>query len=164
MTEGQRGRGRPRQGPFSGEKTTFTTKITKQTLDRLARSAKQSRMSISQKGEAAIIRGLDAEDDFERYLSAPLEEFKRQAIGAMPDRSQSGDADSCRVAFKMLIGKLADDLLWSVEALTSSVISAPLEKVPNEALLVTPSSVAPKAGQGEPVPSSKRTGRKIDIE
>lgn len=162
MTEGKRARGRPRQGPFSGGKKTFTTKITTQTLERLARSAKLSQMSISQKGEAAIIRGLDAEDDFERYLSEPLEVFKQRAISLMPDHARPADTDALRATFKMLIGKLADDLLWSVETLASSIAPAPLEAIGNAA---SPSASSKEVGSraADAASSPKRTRRKIDI-
>lgn len=165
MAEEKRGRGRPRQGPFSGGKETFTTKITTLTLDRLARSARKSQMSISQKGEAAIIRGLDQEDDFERYLAPAFEAFRLRATLAMPDRARPVDVDALRAALKVLIGKFADDLLWSVEVLASSIVPTSQEAEASETHRAVPSSSSTKTdGVGRTLPSPKRIGRKIDIE
>ena len=121
-------------------------------------------MSVSQKGEAAIIRGLDADDDFERYLSEPLEDFRRRATSAMPDRSQPADADTWRATLKGLIGKLADDLLWSIEALASSVAPPSSEAEDSAAAgsTGTPTRQEPSRGAQTP-PSPKRTRRNIDI-
>ena len=103
-------RGGARRGPFSGSKTTFTTKITDSTLERLTASAKASEMSISQKGEAALIRGLDLEDDFRRYFAPKLRAFEDAMLPLMPPHDGTADVALWTRTASTLLKGMANDL------------------------------------------------------
>lgn len=144
-------RGGARRGPYSGKKMTFTTKLTEPTMMRLTAAAKASEMSVSQKGEAAIVRGLDAEDDFHLHFAPSLASFERQMILSMPPRDGSADMKAWTARANSLVQSLSDQLRRAILAVPSS-------------LHTTARSQAPSAvSTPEPSPS-RRTGRRLDLD
>lgn len=147
-------RGGARRGPYSGKKMTFTTKLTEPTMARLTAAAKASEMSVSQKGEAAILRGLDAEDDFHRHFTPALGAFERQMVASMPVRgSDDADFSSWRASANEMVETLA-------EQLKRAILGVAEHATPD-----TPGKVVVPSQTAEVEPASPgRKGRILDLD
>lgn len=121
------------------------------TMARLTAAAKASEMSVSQKGEAAIVRGLDAEEDFHLHFAPVLTSFERQMTLSMPPRDGTSDLHAWATAANRMVQNLSDQLRRAIIAVPSGL-----------------DATAPAAGAGtgsstEPA-SSRRKGRHLDLE
>lgn len=152
-TTEKRKRGAPRRGPFSGHKITFSTKITEETMERLASAAQASGMSVSQKGEEALMRSLEAEEDFQRYFASTLQAFERNMLLSMPDRAGGIDLTDWANAASIRVQRLAHDLDLSIKDVCSSHASRRADQ-PTGTTSVTSS----------PASKPRRGGRILDIE
>lgn len=155
MEQAKAKRGGPRRGPFSGKKVSFATKLTDETMKRLAAAAGASEMSVSQKAEAALIRGLDAEDDIYAHCSPLLRAFEHQLLVTVPTRSDETDIWEKRVA--QLVERLAQEI-----KLSSRDVSAAIRR--REA---SKSSSEPGAPPPQPViatPPARPKGRVLQVE
>lgn len=121
-------RGGARRGPYSGKKMTFTTKLTEPTMARLTKAAKASEMSVSQKGEAAIVRGLDAEDDFRSHFAPSLEAFEREMTLSMPPRDGTADVEAWTKRADGIVTLLSEQLRRAILAVPTSLDATPSEK------------------------------------
>lgn len=117
MKSGKRERGAPRRGPYGGKTRSFATKLMDETMERIEERAITLNMSISQAAEAVIVRGLDAEDDFQRHFAPPLRAFEASVVRSMPSHSEAVDLQAWSEATKLLVDRLAKELMHSIDAL-----------------------------------------------
>lgn len=132
--------GGARRGPFANKRVVFSTRLTQETMDMLARAAERDELSISQKAEQVLIAGLRAEDTFERTVAPLVEAFRekaRKALEANGGRSPDEDPETARV-----LRAAANELAAAFPIVMSVDTSAPVE----------------------PVSRRVRTGRVLDVE
>lgn len=145
MSGEKRERGAPRRGPYGGKNRSFATKLTDETMERLAKQAIISNMSISQTAEVVIVRGLDAEDDFQRHFAPPLRAFEAAMIRSLPAHDQAADHRTWPMAAKALVARLTKELEHSIAALDAQI--APKE-----------------SGKQPPTKSSTARRRRLDLD
>ena len=121
MKADKRERGAPRRGPYGGKTRSFATKLTDETMERIEKRASTSNMSISQAAEAIIVRGLDAEDDFQRHFAPPLRSFEASVVRSMPSHDQDVDLVAWSEAMKPLVDRLTKELEQSIVALQTQL-------------------------------------------
>lgn len=121
METGRRTRGAPRRGPFSGKKITASTKVTEETMERLAIAAKASEMSVSQKFEAVVIRGLGVEDAYERHFAPIIRAFEQHMTLSMP--GEDDDAYAWAKIAKLRVAHLAHDLEREIEVTCAPLLA-----------------------------------------
>ena len=121
MKADKRERGAPRRGPYGGKTRSFATKLTDETMERIEKRASTSNMSISQAAEAIIVRGLDAEDDFQRHFAPPLRAFEASVVRSMPSHDQDVDLVAWSEAMKPLVDRLTKELEQSIVALQTQL-------------------------------------------
>ncbi|MBX7501352.1 hypothetical protein K3181_07855 [Qipengyuania sp. YG27] len=86
-------------------------------------------MSISQAAEAIIVRGLDAEDDFQRHFAPPLRSFEASVVRSMPSHGQDVDLVAWSEAMKPLVDRLTNELEQSIVALQRQLALPEEQKV-----------------------------------
>jgi hypothetical protein len=146
--------GAPPRGPFTGKKRSFATKLTDNTMVRLEESARADGMSVSQKAEAAIIRGLDAQDDFRRHFFPALRAFEDKMIAALPARDETERASRWPDAANALTKQLSTELDQAIRSL-----AAEMDQVAPTAIAESKAPVE-KAASGPRV----RGVRKLDLD
>ena len=117
--------GGARRGPFANKRVVFSTRLTQETMDMVARAAERDELSISQKGEQLLIAGLRAEDTFERSVMPLVEVFcekARRALAANGGRAPDEDAEVAR-----LLRAAANELVAAFPIGLSVDTSAPIE-------------------------------------
>lgn len=117
--------GGARRGPFVNKRVVFSTRLTQDTMDMVARAAERDELSISQKGEQLLIAGLRTEDTFERTVMPVVEAFcekARRVLAANGGRAPDEDAEVAR-----LLRAAANELVAAFPITTSVDTSAPIE-------------------------------------
>lgn len=119
--------GGARRGPFANKRVVFSTRLTQETMDMLARAAERDELSISQKAEQVLIAGLRAEDTFERTVMPLVEAFRekaRKALEANGGRAPDEDPETARA-----LRAAANELAAAFPIIMSVDTSAPVEPV-----------------------------------
>ncbi|MEE4213249.1 MAG: hypothetical protein V2I43_28730 [Parvularcula sp.] len=111
-------------------------------------------MSVSQKAEAAIIRGLDAQDDFRRHFFPALRAFEDKMIAALPARDETERASRWPDAANALTKQLSTELDQAIRSL-----AAEMDQVAPTAIAESKAPVE-KAASGPRV----RGVRKLDLD
>jgi len=120
-----RKRGAPRRGPYGGKTRSFATKLTERTMARLEQQANDSNMSISQTAEAVIVRGLDAQDHFQKHFAPALHAFETGMLRSLPINASSSDLKAWSESAEKLIGRLSRELEHGVDALLNEHSQSP---------------------------------------
>lgn len=136
----KRTRGAPRRGPFSGKKITVSTKITEETMERLAAAAGASEMSISQKAEASILRGLAAEEDFQRHFAPALRAFEQSMMCSMPQRTGEVDISDWKGFAMVRVERLAKELSCCIAEICATLGRERVQSSPDSTMVTASTS------------------------
>ena len=128
--------GGARRGPFVGKRVSFASRLTEETMEKLVEAAERDNLSLSQKAEAVILRGLQQEAEFQRLFAPSLRRFETQMSILLGEDHTLADGWAERAIGAVSL--LADDLEAGIK-LRTSLVSAdvPIEK-PTVKAAVTP--------------------------